>query len=127
MAWPVEFDRSNVLGAIEEASGVSLSADDSLADTLIAKAQELGLHPVDLKIWIYDSASILRGWNPESLEEWSRRLGLGSSPAPAEALPRCAHCGAEVSGDPKEHKCDETGSVIQAAPEPEGENHGADR
>ena len=71
MAWPVEWDRGSVLGAIEEASGVSLSADDAIADSLIAKAQELGLRPVDLKLWIYDSPE--HAWTTGDLEAWARR------------------------------------------------------
>jgi hypothetical protein len=71
MAWPATWDRGSVLGAIEEASGVALSADSSLPDMLIAKAQELGLRPIDLKLWIYDSPS--GGWTPDSLTRWANR------------------------------------------------------
>lgn len=71
MAWPVDWDRASVLGAIEEASGVVLHFDDSLPDTLIAQAQALGLQPLDLKLWIYDSPE--PGWTPDALARWARR------------------------------------------------------
>jgi len=103
MAWPTDWDRGNVLGAIEEASGVALSAEDSLPDTLIAKAQELGLKPVDLKLWIYDSPD--HDWSPNTLEGWARRMHMTAP------LGICIHCekrlytAAEISS----HQCDENG------------------
>jgi hypothetical protein len=74
MAWPTDWDRGSVLGAIEEASGVPLHADDALPDTLIAQAQALGLRPIDLKLWIYDSPE--HGWTPDALACWARRNHL---------------------------------------------------
>lgn len=91
MAWPIDWDRGSVLGAIEEASGVALSADDPLPDTLIAKAQELELQPVDLKLWIYDSPE--HPWTAENLACWARRNGF-----------LCGHCGRRVTA-PEDHTC----------------------
>jgi len=91
MSWPAGWDRGSVLGAIEEASGVELSANDSLPDSLIAKAQELGMSPVDLKLWIYDSPG--HPWTMDNLQDWARRTGLG-----------CGNCGADVD-DPEKHTC----------------------
>jgi hypothetical protein len=100
MAWPVEWDRGGVLGAIEEASGVPLSADDALPDTLIAKAQELGLQPADLNLWIYvtgvGSDREALGWTPCALVSWTARMRL------AAAI--CGHCGAVVT-DAESHEC----------------------
>ncbi len=53
MAWPHDYDRSYVHGAIAEATGMMLRADDPLLDVLINQAQELGMKPDDLKRWIY--------------------------------------------------------------------------
>jgi hypothetical protein len=92
MAWPASWDRGSVLGAIEEASGQPLSADDPTPDMLIAKAQELGLNPVDLKLWIYDSPE--HGWTPDALSSWAGRW-----------LKRCGHCDAAVAGDLAGHAC----------------------
>jgi hypothetical protein len=113
MAWPTSWDRGNVLGAIEEASGVSLSADDSLPDTLIAKAQELGLKPIDLKLWIYDHPE--HGWTPEAMESWARRMHMTAP------LAACGHCGKKLYTQPEiEHHrppeaCHENGKREQKA------------
>ena len=74
MPWPTTWDRQTVLGALEEAAHVSLSVEDPLPDMLIARAQELGLKPVDLKLWIYDEPKL--GWTPDALADWARRMGL---------------------------------------------------
>lgn len=68
MAWPADWDRASVLGAIEEASGVALSFDESLPDTLIAQAQALGLSPTDLKQWIYEGD---HEWTTGALAKWA--------------------------------------------------------
>lgn len=67
-----EWDRGAVLGALTEASGVSLHVDDTLPDTLIARAQALGLTPLELKLWIYDRPA--DGWTAEGLEKWADRV-----------------------------------------------------
>lgn len=132
MSWPTDWDRGSVLGAIEEASGAALSADDAIADTLIAAAQQLGLKPVDLKLWIYDSPE--HGWTPANLEKWARMAHLtaplaacelcgtrlytpaemaahNSQPPACEREPvrlpnvKCGHCGEPVD-DPGNHECD---------------------
>jgi hypothetical protein len=78
MAWPVDWDRGSVLGAIEQASGVALDPNDDLPDTLIAKAQELRLEPIHLRMWIFDQPKA--GWNPQSLTSWARRNGISAAP-----------------------------------------------
>lgn len=107
MAWPIEWDRANVLGAIEEAGGVSLAVDDSLPDTLIAKAQELGLKPVDLKLWIYDSPKFR--WTVDALERWAQRAHL------THPLATCGHCGTPMFTrcEMDMHQCDEHGDKPQ--------------
>lgn len=72
MPWPSDWDRAGVLGAIEEASGVSLSVEDTLPDTLIAVAQAEGLEPVDLRLWIHDLPR--HPWTSEHLRAWAARL-----------------------------------------------------
>jgi hypothetical protein len=76
-AWPGTWDRGAILGAIEQASGTALSADDAAVDTLIAKAQELCLLPAELHVWITDQPKI-DGWTAEALVRWARRYGVGS-------------------------------------------------
>ena len=73
MAWPTDWDRGHVLGALEEATRQSIHADDPLPDTLIAKSQELGLLPAELKLWIYDSPN---DWTVDTLTRWARQYGL---------------------------------------------------
>jgi hypothetical protein len=114
MSWPATWDRGSVLGAIEEASGVSLSADDSLPDTLIAKAQELGLIPVDLKLWIYDSPE--HGWTPDALESWARRwLKARDDEPPRQTQSARGHCGAAIEdpAHPEKHQCQPKGEDQQ--------------
>lgn len=74
MTW----DRAHVLQQIEEASGQSLSAGDSLPDSLIATAQALGLQPHELGVWIYDTP---HEWQPGELAVWARRNGFGTQEA----------------------------------------------
>lgn len=109
MPWPVRWDRGNVLGAIEEASGVSLSADDPLPDTLIAKAQELGLMAVDLRLWIYDRPN---SFTADELVRWAQRYMLDRSGQDLSiARPLCGHCG-ELVDDPGNHECNGRGPVL---------------
>jgi hypothetical protein len=69
--WPVTWDRGPFLGAIEEASGQSLHADDSLVDDLICCAQEMRLSPMELREWIYDDPE---SFSTEELTRWALRL-----------------------------------------------------
>jgi hypothetical protein len=48
-----EWNRGYVHGSIADATGCVLRADDPLPDLLIDKAQELGLTPEELRVWIY--------------------------------------------------------------------------
>jgi hypothetical protein len=68
-----EWDRAHVLQQIEEASGQSLSAGDSLPDSLIATAQALGLAPQELRLWIYDTDR----WQTGALVAWANRHHAG--------------------------------------------------
>lgn len=81
MAWPVDWDRASVLGAIEEVSREPMHFDAALPDTLIAKAQELGLLPVHLKTWIYDSPE--HPFTCADLEKWAKRWHLSGEDAAA--------------------------------------------
>jgi hypothetical protein len=73
MPWPASWDRGGVIGALEEASGVALSVQDALPDTLIAHAQELGLHPLQLFLWISEPE---HAWTVDELTEWAERCRL---------------------------------------------------
>jgi hypothetical protein len=77
------WDRAHVLQQIEEASGQSLSAGDSLPDSLIATAQALGLQPHELGVWIYDSP---HNWQPGELATWAKRNGFGITEAHHESV-----------------------------------------
>ncbi|HWE51365.1 MAG TPA: hypothetical protein VG273_16355 [Bryobacteraceae bacterium] len=72
--WPLNFDRAWVRGAIEEAAGVSLSVDDPMPDSLIARAQELKLDPTMLKIFIHDQPRI--DWSQAALARWAIARGF---------------------------------------------------
>jgi hypothetical protein len=72
------WDREFVLAAIEDATGRALRATDPLPDTLIAKAQESGMTPAELAIWIHDKPE--HGWTPGELASWARRNGIGPKP-----------------------------------------------
>lgn len=74
MSWLNTWDRNTVHAAIEEATGRALSVDDSLADTLIATAQALGIEPVNLQSWIYDQPKT--EWTGQALTRWARRNGF---------------------------------------------------
>jgi hypothetical protein len=47
--------------------------DDPQPDTYIATAQELGMQPCDLTLWIYESG---KEWSAASLTAWARRYGF---------------------------------------------------
>lgn len=87
MSWPSEFNREQVRAAIEEVIGAGLSIDDSLPDTLIANAGELGLTPVQLRLWIYDQPKI--EWRATALRDWALRLGFIEVPAAPSEEHKC--------------------------------------
>lgn len=67
------FDREQIRGWIEEASGVGLSVADALPDSLAVTAEALGLHPEELRLWV---GGVLREgscWTPAALAEWAAR------------------------------------------------------
>ncbi len=100
MAWPAEIRPWQRAGRDRGSRrGVALGVDDSLPDTLIAKAQELGLKPIDLKLWIYDSPD--HDWTPGTLEGWARRMHLTAP------LAHCAHCekGLYTTAELRTHQC----------------------
>jgi hypothetical protein len=85
MSWE-DWNRQAIRAAIEEASGLALSVDDSLPDTLIATAQSLGMLPIELALWIHDRPR--PEWTGQALERWARRHSFArdeSSPRPAQA------------------------------------------
>ena len=72
--WPAEpFDREQIRGWLEEATHEGVSVEDSFPDTLLATAEALGMSPIELKIWCYDTP---KTWTAEALAEWARRLGF---------------------------------------------------
>jgi len=73
---PLLFDgqRAMVTRAVEEATGEALSTIDPLPDTLIARAQEVGLAPVYLLMWIGDREPET-GWSAEAMLAWGREKG----------------------------------------------------
>ena len=71
--------RAMILGALEEASGSAMPANDPMPDTLIARAQALGLGPLDLRLWIYENwaqCAQMSDWSTASMERWARDKGL---------------------------------------------------
>lgn len=70
--------RGQILGALEEAIGRALPAQDPLPDTLIAKAQALGMLPHELRSWIYDS-SARPDWQVASLVRFAERYHFARS------------------------------------------------
>lgn len=70
-----DFTRENVTGAIEEATGVALSANDPLPDSLIANAQALGLSPDALRLYIYDEPA-RDDWSMQAMAHWAARFLL---------------------------------------------------
>lgn len=72
----VTWDRGHVLQQIEEATRQSLTASDSLPDSLIASAQALGLQPYELGVWIYEPG---HDFQTSQLAAWARRNGFGNT------------------------------------------------
>ena len=108
----MNFDRERVRGWIEEAMNIGLGLNDSSADTLIAQAEELGLTPDQLRLWIYDQPKL--NWEAGALASWARREGLYDPDGLHRAVPPeippaavCGHCGAAVS-DPENHVCEKS-------------------
>jgi hypothetical protein len=97
LAWK-QFDREQIRRWIEEASGEGLSVGDPLPDSLAATAENLGMLPVELRMWVYEQPRY--EWRAVALERWARRYGFDRT------APKCGHCGGAV-GDPKSHKCAE--------------------
>jgi hypothetical protein len=79
---PPAFDREKVRGWITDALNIAFGLSDSTPDTLVARAQELGLTPDQLRLWCYDFPK--RDWTPGALEEWALRLGAGLKHAAPE-------------------------------------------
>lgn len=76
MAPPTNWDRGHVHGSIAEATGCVLHADDPLPDLLITRAQELGIAPSDLRLWIYEELpndQLRYSLLLEALARWARR------------------------------------------------------
>jgi hypothetical protein len=92
---PNNWDRATFHAQLEEATGEALRVDDPLADSLIAQAQAIGMQPIDLSVWIYDSPR-MRPRTPAELAGWAHRHGFG--------VARCGHCGGPVA-DPERHQC----------------------
>jgi len=70
------FNRAQIRGWIEEATGAGLSVGDALPDTLAAVAESLGLGPDELRLWIFEHALVTVGpadWSVRSLVRWARR------------------------------------------------------
>jgi hypothetical protein len=71
--WPKEFDREQIRGWLEESTHEGVSVEDSFPDTLAATAESLGMLPIELKIWCYDTP---KTWTAEALAIWARKLGF---------------------------------------------------
>ena len=69
------FTREDVTGAIEEATGAALSANDPLPDSLIANAQTLGLSPGALRLYIYDEPA-RDDWSLNTMAAWVAKYRL---------------------------------------------------
>ena len=79
-------DRENVRGWIVDALEIGFGLSDTTPDTLVTRAQQLGLTPAELRSWIYEMPKF--DWTPEALEEWSLRRGLpGLQRAAPPAIP----------------------------------------
>lgn len=68
------FCREQIRAWIEEATGEGLSVDDPLPDTLAATAEALGMHPAELRLWVYDQPK--PAWTSTALANWARRHGF---------------------------------------------------
>lgn len=69
------FTREDVTGALEEATGVALSANDPLPDSLIANAQALGLSPGALRLYIFDEPA-RDDWSMSAMAQWAATYRL---------------------------------------------------
>jgi hypothetical protein len=76
MGWPSGWDREAVRCDIEEATRRGLSVDDPLPDTLIATAQQLGLQPAELRIWVHGEPKTADEWTGAALRRWAERNGI---------------------------------------------------
>ena len=70
-----DYSREDVLGAIEEATGAALSANDPLPDSLIANAQALGLTAGALRLYIYDEPA-RDDWSINAMAAWAAKYAL---------------------------------------------------
>jgi hypothetical protein len=66
------FDRELVRGWITDALEIGFGLSDTTPDTLVTRAQQLGLTPEQLRQWIYDLPP-KTDWTPGALEEWWRQ------------------------------------------------------
>jgi len=76
------FDRAQIRGWIEEATGAGLSVDDPLPDTLAAVAESVRIAPGELRLWIFDHSLAVAGsadWSIRSLVRWARTLELSEN------------------------------------------------
>ena len=69
------FSREDVIGALEEATGAALRANDPLPDSLIANAQLLGLSPGALRLYIYDEPA-RDDWSMNAMAHWAATYRL---------------------------------------------------
>jgi hypothetical protein len=73
-----DYVREDVTGALEEATGAALSANDPLPDSLIANAQTLGLGPGALRLFIYDEPA-RDDWSINAMAHWMATYRLAMS------------------------------------------------
>ncbi len=66
--------RQIVRGWLEDATHQAFALDATLPDSLIAAAQEIGMLPVDLRIWIYDQPK--QEWSQDAMKRFAERFGL---------------------------------------------------
>lgn len=92
--------RGMVTREVEAATGQALSAIDPLPDTLIARAQEIGLAPLVLLMWIEEQKRD-SDWSSAAMLAWAKAVGA----MPGSPALLCAHCGALVD-DPEGHVCE---------------------
>lgn len=72
-----DYNREDVVGALEEATGAALSANDPLPDSLIANAQTLGLSPGALRLFIYDEPA-RDDWSLNAMAHWAATYRLAA-------------------------------------------------
>lgn len=77
-SWPpASFDREQIRCWLEDATGVGLSVEDPLPDTLAATAEGLGMKPAALLLWVHDQPA--HPWTPQHLTTWAIRFGFASA------------------------------------------------